>query len=57
LAELADRTDEQLDVPVDPPHPVFNTKLEAIGWCSNHELLHTGQIALLRRLMGKPPRR
>jgi uncharacterized damage-inducible protein DinB len=56
LAELAERTDEELDVPVDP-HPAFKTKLEAVEFASQHELVHAGQIGLLRRLMGKPPLR
>jgi DinB superfamily len=54
LAELAERTDEELDVPVDP-HPAFKTKLGAVEFASQHELIHAGQIGLLRRLMGKPP--
>jgi DinB superfamily len=57
LAELAGRTDAELDVPVEQPHPVFKTKLGSIEWCSQHEMVHAGQIALLRRLMGKPPLR
>lgn len=57
LAELAERTDEELDVPVDPPHPAFATKLGAVEWSAGHELVHAGQIALLRRLMGKSPLR
>ena len=56
-AELAQQTDQQLDVPAGQPHPVFNTKLGAIEWASGHELVHAGQIALLRRLMGKQPLR
>jgi uncharacterized damage-inducible protein DinB len=55
LAELAERTDEDLDVPLDAPHPAFKTKLEAVEFAPQHELVHAGQIGLLRRLMGKPP--
>lgn len=54
LEELADRTDAELDTPTHPPHPFFTTKLGAIEWCSQHELIHCGQIMLLRRLLGKP---
>jgi len=54
LVELAERTDEELDVPVDP-HPAFDTKIGAIEFAPQHELIHAGQIGLLRRLMGKPP--
>jgi DinB superfamily len=57
LAELAARTDEELDVPLEQPRPLFKTKLEAVEWCAQHEFVHAGQIALLRRLMGKPPLR
>jgi uncharacterized damage-inducible protein DinB len=55
--ELARCSGEQLDVPLTDPHPRFATKLEAVEFCSQHELLHAGQIALLRRLMGRPPLR
>jgi uncharacterized damage-inducible protein DinB len=54
LTELSGRTDDELDVPVAQPHPVFKTKLEAIEYSDKHELVHAGQIAMLRRLMGKP---
>jgi hypothetical protein len=57
LSELAARTDAELDVPVEQPHPVFKTKLEAVEYNPPHELVHAGQIALLRRMMGKPPLR
>lgn len=56
LAELAERADVELLVPSPPQHPIFETKLGAVEWCSQHEMMHCGQIALLRRLMGKPPR-
>ena len=55
VEELAQRTDAELDVPVDRPHSVFKTKLAAVEYCEPHEMVHAGQIALLRRLMGKPP--
>jgi hypothetical protein len=57
LTELGQWTDAELDVPVEQPHPVFKTKLGSVEWCSQHELVHAGQIAFLRRLMGKPPLR
>ncbi|MFP6693781.1 MAG: DinB family protein [Pirellulales bacterium] len=43
-----------LKEPLKNPHPIFKTKLEALYFCSKHEMLHAGQIGLLRRLMGKP---
>lgn len=55
LTELAGWSDEELDIPVDEPHAVFATKLGAIYFCSMHEMMHAGQIGLLRRLLGKSP--
>jgi DinB superfamily len=57
LTELAERTDEDMDVPLEQPRPLFRTKLGAVEWCAQHEFVHAGQIALLRRLMGKAPLR
>lgn len=54
VKELAALSDEDLNVPVEQPHPVFKTKLGAVDYASGHELVHNGQIGLLRRLMGKP---
>ncbi|MDP6467656.1 MAG: DinB family protein [Pirellulaceae bacterium] len=55
LTELQEFTDEQLAVPSDPRHPMFETKLGALQWCAQHEFTHAGQISLLRRLFGEDP--
>lgn len=39
------------------PHPLFSTRQGAIATAALHETFHAGQIALLRRLAGKPPLR
>jgi hypothetical protein len=57
LSELEKCSDADLDAPLENPHPRFATKLGAVEFCSQHELVHAGQIAMLRRLMGKPPLR
>lgn len=57
LQELAECDQQQLDVRLPAPHPMFDTKLGAVEWSSQHELVHAGQIAMLRRLMGKKPLR
>jgi DinB family protein len=57
IAELARRTEAELDTPLDEPHPRFKTKLSAVEFSPLHEMVHAGQIAMLRRLMGKPPLR
>src|SRR5450432_1660828 len=36
LAELGERTDEEMDAPLEQPRPMFKTKLGAIEWCSQH---------------------
>lgn len=46
---------EQLDLPLESPHPAAKTKLEALLFCGQHEMLHAGQIGLLRRLLGYKP--
>jgi uncharacterized damage-inducible protein DinB len=53
IKELSAMTDEELNVPVEQPHPVFKTKLGSVEYASSHDMVHNGQIGLLRRLMGK----
>jgi hypothetical protein len=55
LAELEKLDDGELDKPATPAHRLFNTKLGSLLWCSRHEMLHAGQIGLLRRLFGGSP--
>jgi hypothetical protein len=55
LRELTSLNDAQLDQPVPHPSPFAKTKLQALMWCAHHEMLHCGQIGLLRRLLGHPP--
>ncbi|QDU36786.1 DinB superfamily protein [Maioricimonas rarisocia] len=57
LSVCGDLTDDVLDEAVAPPHPAFSNKFGAIRFAAEHELIHAGQIALLRRLMGRPPLR
>jgi hypothetical protein len=55
LAELPGLPPEELAQPPLRPHVLCATKGEALLWCSQHEMLHAGQIGLLRRLLGHPP--
>ena len=57
IDELSRLSDAVLDEPVENPHPMFSTKLGALLFCAPHEMLHAGQIGLLRRLMGNEPLR
>jgi hypothetical protein len=43
------------NAPVARPHPMFTTKLGSLLWCAQHEMVHAGQIGLLRRLLGHAP--
>lgn len=55
LSELAAVSDDQLDLPPYKPHPLFTTRLGSLLWCARHEMLHAGQIGLLRRQLGHEP--
>jgi uncharacterized damage-inducible protein DinB len=55
LRELACLSDGELDQPVPDPHPFAKTKLLMLFWCARHEMLHAGQIGLLRRQLGYSP--
>lgn len=44
--------DSLLDEPIEPPHPAFRNKFEALLWAARHELVHAGQIAMIRRGLG-----
>ncbi|REJ70485.1 MAG: DinB family protein [Planctomycetota bacterium] len=57
LAEVPAYAGDDLNEPLINPHPIFTTKLEALFFCSKHEMLHAGQIGLLRRLLGMSPLR
>lgn len=55
LRELPGLDEAELDQPVPHPHPFAKTKLRALLWCAHHEMLHAGQIGLLRCQLGHPP--
>lgn len=39
------------------PHPMFRTREGAVGTAVMHEAFHAGQIALIRRILGRAPLR
>jgi hypothetical protein len=55
LHELPRWSDEELQAPPLRPHALFNTKLGGLIWCAQHEMMHAGQIGLLRRQLGQKP--
>ena len=52
LRELSSLSEGELDQPVQDPLPFGKTKLLMLLWCARHEMLHAGQIGLLRRQLG-----
>jgi hypothetical protein len=54
LEELKDFPDARLDESPTIPHELCPTKHAVLVWCNQHEMLHAGQIGLLRRLLGQP---
>jgi uncharacterized damage-inducible protein DinB len=55
LQELSSLAEHDLDSPAGKPHPIATTKYWSLLWCAQHEMLHAGQIGLLRRLLGEKP--
>ncbi|MEM8669193.1 MAG: DinB family protein [Planctomycetota bacterium] len=56
LNESSDWSNELLDAATsEPRHRMFKTKGGSIRWSVQHEFIHIGQIALLRRLLGATP--
>ncbi len=48
-------TPEQLDQPLEKPHPVFRTSGELANFIAFHSIMHAGQISQIRRHLGRPP--
>jgi len=55
LVEAPSFTADSLAEPVDMPYAAYATKLGSLLFCSHHEMIHAGQLGLLRRLLGKQP--
>ena len=55
LQELPSISEADLDSPLLKPHALARTKLWSLLWCAQHEMVHAGQIGLLRRLLGYAP--
>ncbi len=55
MTELPTATPQELETKVPEPHAVFDTKLGSLFFCASHEMMHAGQIGLLRRLLGNEP--
>ena len=55
MDELPHYPDADLDLPPLIPHDLFNTRIASLRYCPLHEMIHCGQIALIRRMFGQKP--
>jgi len=55
LDELRSYPDADLDLPPLKPHPLFNTRIAGLRYAPLHEMIHCGQIAMIRRMLGQNP--
>ena len=55
LKELESYPLEQLGEEVEPPYVGQATRLGALLMSAHHEMLHAGQIGMMRRLLGLAP--
>lgn len=52
ITETANLSPATLEESAGPEHPMFNTKGGSLRFSAKHEMLHVGQIGLLRRFFG-----
>ena len=55
LKEMPTFSEELLADPLPAPFVAQANKLGSLLFCAAHEMLHAGQIGLIRRQLGKPP--
>jgi len=55
LKEIPTFSEQLLAEPLPAPFVAYPNKLGSLLFCAAHEMLHAGQIGLLRRQLGKPP--
>jgi len=55
MKELPTYPDADLDRPPLKPHPLFNTRIAGLRYTPLHEMIHCGQIGMLRRMLGQKP--
>jgi hypothetical protein len=55
MEELPGYPDADLDLPPLFPHALFTTRIAALRYAPLHEMIHCGQIAMIRRTLGHKP--
>lgn len=57
LLEMEGYDESQLSEPLPAPTAGYDNKLGSLLFCGAHEMLHAGQIGVLRRFLGREPLR
>lgn len=55
LDELPAYPDADLDLTPLKPHPLLKTRIDSLRYAPLHEMIHCGQIAIIRRSLGQKP--
>lgn len=55
MEELPSYPDADLDLTPLLPHPLFATRLAGLRYAPLHEMIHVGQLAMIRRMLGQKP--
>jgi hypothetical protein len=55
MEELPSYPDADLDREPLIPHALFNTRIAGLRYAPLHEMIHCGQIAMIRRMLGMKP--
>ncbi len=55
MEELPTYPDADLDLPLLKPHSLVATRIGILRYAPLHEMIHCGQIALIRRMLGNAP--
>lgn len=55
MSEMRNFPESEWELPPYAPHALVNTRGGCLLMASQHEMLHAGQIGMLRRLYGMPP--
>jgi hypothetical protein len=55
MEEVPNYPDADLDLAPLIPHALFTTRIAGLRYAPLHEMIHCGQIALIRRMLGQKP--
>lgn len=55
MEELPGYPDADLDLPPLKPHALYTTRIAGLRYAPLHEMIHCGQIGMLRRMLGHDP--